>query len=171
MTTESTTLPTATLPTATRPDVTRREVTRPDMEGPGETDAGAAHARLTSLGWLSWAEAATRLADLDAVWLAPGGLVRKGPREPWPTDLPVTTRIHAWSPGSGRLWRLIPRSVDSTVLVTHLDSEPNEPNDSDGILSCPVTTTTTADRQWQRVWVVGATPIMFLRSTVAAAPE
>ncbi len=158
---------------------------QPDLDAPGKSSS-AIHGLLTSLGWLPWLDATARLVDLEGAWLAPGGIVRKTARDAWPKALPVTTRIHAWRRGTGELWRLTPRFVDGTVLVTSLDLSSTADREVEaaaaharhegevgavrgasggGNLSCQVTGSITVDRDWERFWVNGPAPVMFLRST------
>lgn len=122
-------------------------------------------ATLATFGWLSWAEATTLVGDAGATWLGPGSLIEQTPMS-WPKDLPVTTRIHAWSVDEPLLWRLLPAPSRGLVLVTALRPETDNvatawPATPHALASVVITSSTAGS--WTRVWVDDLAPIMFLR--------
>lgn len=121
-------------------------------------------ATLATFGWLSWAGATTLVGDAGATWLGPGSLIEQTPMS-WPKDLPVTTRIHAWSVGEPLLWRLLPAPSRGLVLVTALQLGSDKdvrawPRTPDAV--APAVITSSTDGGWTRIWSDDLAPIMFL---------
>ena len=79
--------------------------------------------------------------------------------------LPLTTRIHAWT-ADGVLWRLLPYPDRASALVTALlpdgatDASPETPAAVEDVVVA-----VEWDGQWERHWVRGLSPLLFLRPT------
>lgn len=116
--------------------------------------------QLSTYGWVPWAEAARLLHAAEGVWLAPLGVVRRS-HDPWPAEMPLTTRIHAWDGASSVQWRLVPRPARSTVLLTCLSEVGVRP--ASAVLSRLVAVTCECAGEWERTWVFDAAASMFIR--------
>ncbi len=112
-------------------------------------------ARMATYGWLPWPAAVALMDAADGVWLEPAGIVHRD-SGPWPTQLPLTTRIHAWSDHPVRLlWRLVPRTSTDSVLLTALTTDITiaPPFPGSPVRTIEVAVTETRDDSWQRVQV------------------
>lgn len=119
---------------------------------------------LATFGWLPWPEATKLVGSAGATWLGTGSLIEQAPIS-WPQDLPLTTRIYAWSMDDPLLWRLLPAQPRGLILVTALrlgqdKSTPPWPSPPDAEEVVSITSST--DGGWTRVWVDDPAPIMFL---------
>lgn len=122
---------------------------------------------LWTWGWVPWAEATRLLHAADGVWLAPSGIARRS-GDPWPTEMPLTTRIHAWDDASSLQWRLIPSPTRGKVLLTCLSEIGICLK---GAQSRRVRATCERGGEWDRTWVFEAAAIMFLRAAKASGME
>lgn len=129
---------------------------------PDVFESPSLEARLVSHGWLPWGSAVELLSATDATWVGTNGVNECSGN--WPTQMPLTTRIHAWSRGGTRMWRLIPRHLDQTVLVTSLDTDTSDGGDRcQETTALPASAHCVARDSWERWYVEGASPVMFLR--------